>query len=76
MAQTLIILLGVFLAWCSVSMIRRGYFVSRVVETHKPTWSKRFYRAGHPLAFWTLAGGGLILAVVLIAWTLTRLIAG
>jgi hypothetical protein len=70
MGPALIICIGCFLAWCSVSMIRRGYFVGKVIDD--PARSKRYYRAGRPLEFWALSGGGLLLAAVLIAWALIR----
>jgi putative solute:sodium symporter small subunit len=75
MGATLIILLGLFLAWCSVSIIQRGYFVGRVVFG-RPLQNKRYYRAGHPIQFWSLAGGGLVMAVVLLTCALSHLCRG
>jgi hypothetical protein len=71
MGPILVILLGCAVGWSSISMIRRGYFVGRIV--FDPTRSKRYYRAGHPLQFWALAGGGLVLSVVLVGYSLSRL---
>jgi putative solute:sodium symporter small subunit len=76
MGATLVILLGCFLAWCSVSIIRRGYFTGRNPEflfRGNMRYSKRFYRAGHPIQFWAVACGGIVMAVVLIAYALSRL---
>jgi hypothetical protein len=71
----LIIILACFLAWRSLSMIRRGYFVGRVAFG-RALQSKRYYRAGHPLYFWSLAGGGLLMAVVLFTYALSHLSPG
>jgi putative solute:sodium symporter small subunit len=74
MGPMLLILVGCFLAWCSVTMIRRGYFIGR--RDSEPLTSKRYYRTNHPLQFWVIAGGGIVMAVILIATALSRLSRG
>jgi hypothetical protein len=79
MGATLIIFVSLFLAWCSVSMIRRGYFTGRNPEflvRGNRRYAKRYYRTGHPLAFWVLAGGGLVVAIVLVTYALSHLYRG
>jgi hypothetical protein len=71
MGPALIILAACFVAWTSISIIRRGYYVGRNHFT--ATGSKRYYRAGHALSFWAITISGLVLAIVLIGWTLSRL---
>ena len=56
--------MGCFFAVCAVAMLRDGYYVGRNHGTR--TGSKRYYRAGHPVSFWLLVVGFLLLAMVLI----------